>query len=875
MIPPNQPTRCRLWIALLLLPLAWSGHAQSTSDTNLNYATPYTFSVFAGNPRQVGEKDGTNGSARFNAPNALAFGPDGNLFVADANGGRIRRVTSDGVVTTLPDFFQTPEGIAVDLNTNVIIAGEGNSTIVMMSPSGTNWTMRVIGGKSGFSGTNDGPGLSARFSGPNSVAVDQFDDIYVADEYNHTIRLMTPVSGTNWVVSTIAGAPGVAGTNDGFGPDARFNKPVSLAVDDASNIYVTEWLNHTVRKISPQGTNWFVQTIAGLATVTGAVDGPGAQARFYSPSGVALDGLGGLFITDQRNDLIRKIDLRDTNYTVTTLAGSPQVAGTNDGVGSAALFNFEAGIAVARGDILFVADTDGDTVRRGYFFSPIQISASPTEGVAPLTVNFSSPNIDSQSNLLVAWDWIFGDGSGSPVLAPVYTFSNSGLYRVTLLATNILGGISEGSLDITAFGDGVTITSYTGADAIVLIPPALNGTPVRSIGDGAFASVTNLAVVSIPSTIVVIGSDAFADDTNLNVLIFAGSPPTADPTSFHGDSNAVAWFSPSAPGWSSLYDSLTAEVSPFAYTLTSNSFTITAYTGSNTVLSIPSGVTTIGQAAFESANIVDLTIPGSVTTLDLQAFAYCPGLTNINTSSGLSSIGVDSFGGVPIGRFYVPASVTNIGQSAFIGCALLTNIDVDPENPFYLSIGGVLYDKSGATLLEFPDGLTGSYSLPTGTSVIGSNAFDPNCGITNLYLPATLTEIDSFAFFECYQLQAAYFLGPAPTLEPNFIYDVPAALYVIPGLPGWSAVPGVQFWTLPFPIILPNDGNLTDQNGAISFTIAWATNASFIVQACSDLSHLNWQPIQTNATDPASATLLVTDPLDVNSTGRFYRVIAQ
>ena len=124
--------------------------------------------------------------------------------------------------------------------------------------------------------------------GPAGVAVDSAGNLYVADDYNYTIREVTPV-GTNWVVTTLAGLAGNAGSADGTNSAARFNYPAGVAVDSAGNVYVADFYNHTIRKVTPVGTNWVVTTLAGLAGNHGSADGTNSAARFYYPDGVAVD----------------------------------------------------------------------------------------------------------------------------------------------------------------------------------------------------------------------------------------------------------------------------------------------------------------------------------------------------------------------------------------------------------------------------------------------------------------------------------------------------------------------------------------------------------------------------------------------------------
>jgi hypothetical protein len=149
----------------------------------------------------------------------------------------------------------------------------------------------------GVRGSADGTGSEARFNDPQGVAVDNAGNVYVADTYNQTIRKITP-AGT---VTTLAGLAGVPGSRDGKGTGARFGYPGGVAVDDRNNVYVADTINNTIRRISPSGV---VRTLAGLARVSGTADGTGTDARFFAPSGVAIGHARNIYVADTFNNTI-------------------------------------------------------------------------------------------------------------------------------------------------------------------------------------------------------------------------------------------------------------------------------------------------------------------------------------------------------------------------------------------------------------------------------------------------------------------------------------------------------------------------------------------------------------------------------------------
>jgi hypothetical protein len=151
-------------------------------------------------------------------------------------------------------------------------------------------------------GSTDGTNSYAQFNDPFGVAVDSVGNIYVADSGNSTIRKITPV-GTNWVVTTLAGKANNMGSTDGTNDAARFDFPSSVAVDNMGNLYVADQANDTIRMVTPTGT---VKTLGGLADDFGSADGSGSNARFGFPSGVAVDSSGIIYVADVENNTIRK-----------------------------------------------------------------------------------------------------------------------------------------------------------------------------------------------------------------------------------------------------------------------------------------------------------------------------------------------------------------------------------------------------------------------------------------------------------------------------------------------------------------------------------------------------------------------------------------
>lgn len=303
-----------------------------------------TVSTLAGS--SLGFSDGTGTAAQFNVPSGIVKDATGNLFVCDRDNNRIRKITPAGVVTTF------------------------------------------AGSTMGFA---DGTGTAAQFNQPYCITIDGSGNLYVGDRINHAIRKITPAG----VVSTLAGN-GTAGNQNGTGSAARFNEPLGVASDASGNIYVADYINGLIRKVTPAGVvttfinsgqvfglvldaagNLYYTTysyhqvikystanvssvVAGQNGTSGSADGTGLAATFYFPSGITIDGAGNLYVCDAFNHRIRKIT---AGAVVTTIAGSSQ--GSGNGVGPAA--QFDTPIALCgdfANDILYVADFSNHRIRK-------------------------------------------------------------------------------------------------------------------------------------------------------------------------------------------------------------------------------------------------------------------------------------------------------------------------------------------------------------------------------------------------------------------------------------------------------------------------------------------------------------------------------
>jgi len=312
--------------------------------------------------------DGTGTAASFNFPEGVAVDAAGNVYVADSSNSLIRKITPAGVVTTLAGTagtigfadgpaatakFWSPSGVAVDTAGNVYVADTNNNRIRKITPAGVVSTL--AGSSTGASGFTDGTGSAASFNYPNDVALDTAGNLYVADWSNNAIRKITP----GGVVSTVAGG-GVwaVGSTNGAAASATFNAPRGVAVDTAGNVYVADTGNYLIRKIAAgQVTTFAGSTLSGV--FGGFANGTGTASMFDSPMDVAVDGAGNVYVSDVNNYLIRFIT---PNGMVTTLAGTTKTSGFQDGPALSATFGALRGVAVDSAGNVYVSD--GDLIRK-------------------------------------------------------------------------------------------------------------------------------------------------------------------------------------------------------------------------------------------------------------------------------------------------------------------------------------------------------------------------------------------------------------------------------------------------------------------------------------------------------------------------------
>jgi hypothetical protein len=264
-------------------------------------------------------------------------------------------------------------------------------------------------------------------------------------------------------------------------------------------------------------------------------------------------------------------------------------------------------------------------------------------------------------------------------------------------------------------------------------------------------------------------------------------------------------------------------------------------------------------------------IPNSVTSIGSGAFEYSANLTSVT----------------------IPNSVTSIGEGAFYDCTSLTNITVDPDNLAYSSVGGVLFDVKQATLIQFPGGLGGNYSIPNSVTSIENGAFEYCANLTSVKIPngvanlgsdtfvycfsltsvmigSGVTNVGNSAFFDCNHLRHILFSGNVPSLSSYAFYGDNATVYYLPETTGWGSTYGGLPALLWNPQMQIADGSFGVKANGFGFNLTGTTNISLVVDACTNLAGGIWVPLQTNTL--TSGSLYFSDPQWTNYRSRFYRL---
>jgi uncharacterized protein (TIGR03437 family) len=418
-------------------------------------------------------------SALLNGPSGVAVDGSGNLFIADLYNARIRRVSADGIITTVAGnaisglsgdgglatsaSLNYPIGVAVDASGNLFIADANNNRIRKVSASGIITTVAGSGPVNGngflnnnFSG-DGGPATSALLNTPSAVVVDASGDLFIADSGNLRIRKVS----VNGVITTIAGN-GIPGFSGDGGPaisaSLSLDLPSGLAVDGSGSVFITDFGNQRIRRVSASG---IITTVAGNGATGGSGfltsggysgdGGPATSASLSNPSGVAVDASGNLFIADYANSRIRKVSAIGI---ITTVAGNGIAGLSGDGGPAAAAELFcPENLAVDASGNLFIADTFNSRIR--------EVQAVNALGGIQNAASYATAAAVSPGEMVV----LYGVGMGPAALETLQVDGSTGLLETSVAGTTVWFNGTPAPVIYTSAGQIAAIVPYDVASA--------------------------------------------------------------------------------------------------------------------------------------------------------------------------------------------------------------------------------------------------------------------------------------------------------------------------------------------------------------------------------------------------------------------------
>ncbi len=591
---------------------------------------------------EFGGDGGPAGSAKLNSPRSVTIDPTGNLYVADTQNQRVRKVTPAGIITTVAGngtrgfsgdgglaitaALADPYGVAVDAAGNLYIGDTGNHRIRKVTPEGVITTV-AGNGSEGFSG-DGGPATSATMS-PMGLAFDAAGSLYVADAGR--VRKITPEG----VISTVAGI-GIRGLSGDGGPatSARLG-PHDLAFDTAGNLYVSDTRNCRIRKITPSGV---ITTVAGSGTGdwgSGGYDGDGRQATLAllcEPYGIAVDSAGSLFIGDNCNHRVRKVT---SGGIIKTVVGNSYNGFSGDGgPETSAQVYYPYGVATDSSGNLYIADSSNNRIRKVSVTSTsapqITVVTNPAglsftvDGRTYLgaqsflwkegtTHNIAVPSThESGATRYVFANWSDGGTSTHTIRAPagraVFTAKFTTQYRLTMAASPAgVGSIATSPTSPDGF--------YT-LGATVELKASPNGGYVFSAWTGDAAGTTNPRSVTMSAPLSITANFLKIKSTvNLSL-------------DYEGAARAVTIGSdgPTKAGYATItYNAYPALYGTAVLSYRQNGITVSE-------VGVPASPPTISARMFIDYR-TGASVPGSVGTVEVDT-----GLAAVNCGDGVATV---------------------------------------------------------------------------------------------------------------------------------------------------------------------------------------------------------------------------------------------
>ena len=640
--------------------------------------------------------NGTGTAASFSNPEGVVYDPVSNcLYASERGGGTIRKITLAGVVTTLASGFSAlRNGITVDPAGNVYVVQGANTNIInKITAAG----VATVFAGSGATASTDGTGTNAAFNNPYGITCDPTGNyLYVSDASTNKIRRVT-LAGA--VVTTIAGTGGGGSVDGAALTTATFNTPSGLAVDQAGNLYINDGGSNKIRKLSLAG---IVTTVAGSGS-SGGVDGVGTNATFSDTRGIVVDPVtNNLYVADATGAIVRKITPAGV---VTTIAGQAGVNSTVNGLGSDARLNYPTDIAIDPAGNLYTTDTVGHTLRKitlvttlnNVLISTNAIITAPA--VSTLALNISSINGQTPIGLSTMISTVAGLNSNisSMIDSTELTSSIIGLGTAGFISTATLTSTVIGLTNATST---VAATAFTGSTTSLSAATIFVSSLRTSVLNASTAIVAWNGTVA--PTSYGLGVDTLTLQTT-NAGYSAGIASMAFATATASYPLARIYAVDSAASGPAV-SQLVFQTVPTSATSFSSNFT---YTGATTTLSIPAGVTSVnvqmwgaGGGGYQGVGGAGAFVQGSLAVTPNQV------LTILVGSGGSSNTTIFGGGGGTGANF---ASVGGGGRASIqLNFAL---------QPVVITITGISGSGSSAAVTT-----SGSHGLSIGQPVTISGA---------------------------------------------------------------------------------------------------------------------------------------------------------
>lgn len=536
--------------------IVWAGDRLVVTDTNSNTLRTVGLagdvSTLAG--LAPGYTDGTGTAARFNQPDGIALDANGDLVVSDTANRVLRKITPSGAVTTLAGSptapwsmtdgtgtaatFMTPRGLARHPSTGEIYVFD-NGSIRKVATNGTVTT--VVGPGNGNTGSVDGSASAARLSGSGYLAFASNGDLYVADQWNNTIR---KVAAADLTVTTVAGVAGQNGTVDGSlaggaaNSPVRFGSPRGLTVDSAGNIYVVQQTGGSiVRKIDTAGN---VTTLAGVVNTGSQLDGVPPFSRLGYLNAITLGADGQLYTASY--GAFHRVD--PASGAVSTLFGQPFNSGYVDSSSSSARADYITGIAPAADGSLYFVDSNNNVIRRARAVPGITFTTQPSSQTVLVGANVTfTAAATGVSGLSYQWmkNGVDIAGATSATLSlPNVSTSDAGSYSVRAFAGLSTGTSNTVTLTVNQpvsndnFGSALQLTGFSGSAAVISNSGATveTGEPIHWSSSGTSTSLW-YSYRPMASGFATFDTAGSAIDTAL--AVYSGSSLTT--LAFHGQNN--------------------------------------------------------------------------------------------------------------------------------------------------------------------------------------------------------------------------------------------------------------------------------------------------------------------------------------------------